>query len=246
MDSLYNDLASVYEIMYSTFINYPEEYSFYRTILDRHAAKSVLEIGCGAGHLASLFLENNFPYRGIDLSDQMLALARKRNPNGIFINGDSRSYQLKSPVDSILMTGRTISYLRENIDIQNSLLKAHQNLKTHGIICFDFIDASRFLLEIEEGTSIIHESTFKSDHFIRESAWKINSANHWCFDWSSDFYKMSGGKRTLIGRDSTTIRTFTLDEITLFLQLGDFEIVEVIDKATYAFPTYVIVATVQN
>ncbi len=46
----------------------------------------------------------------------------------------------------------------------------------------------------------------------------------------------------MIAEDFSTVRVFTLNEIQLFLYMKGFEILEVIDRKTYAFDTYVIVA----
>lgn len=40
----------------------------------------IIDIGCGSGRDATLFIQNGYEYRGIDLSDEMLALARQAVP----------------------------------------------------------------------------------------------------------------------------------------------------------------------
>ncbi len=114
MSILYNSLANVYEAMYQTFIDYNEEHSYYSQILKNYNKKEVLEIGSGTGNLATLFLEEGIAYGGLDASDEMITLARKKCPKAIFVNGDMRSFQLEEQVDSIIITARTISFLRTN------------------------------------------------------------------------------------------------------------------------------------
>jgi hypothetical protein len=48
--------------------------------------------------------------------------------------------------------------------------------------------------------------------------------------------------KDLIANDFSTVRVFTLNEIQLFLYLNNFEILKTIDRKTYAYDTYVIVA----
>jgi len=39
---------------------------------------SILELGCGDGYLAQLFVQNDLRYRGVDISPQMVAMAARR------------------------------------------------------------------------------------------------------------------------------------------------------------------------
>ena len=84
MGNLYNQLAAVYEAMYQTFIDYKAEYEFYSELLLKYKKNEVVEIGCGTGNLVPYFLENNFNYIGLDLSENMIEIAKNKIPNGDF------------------------------------------------------------------------------------------------------------------------------------------------------------------
>ncbi len=47
----------------------------------------------------------------MDLSKDMVVLSKSKNPNGEFIQGDITSFVLKKQVESVIITGRTTSYL---------------------------------------------------------------------------------------------------------------------------------------
>src|SRR5258706_1380676 len=94
MSDLYTSLAEVYDGMYRTFINYEDECKSYSEILKANQCSQVLEIGCGTGNLASRLIQNGFRYTGLDLSDEMLAIARREYPNGEFVKGDMRDFIL--------------------------------------------------------------------------------------------------------------------------------------------------------
>ncbi|MBT3720908.1 class I SAM-dependent methyltransferase [archaeon] len=51
----------------------------------------VLDVGCGNSDYFEHFSKRNVDYTGIDLSSEMLKIARKNFPNGNFINMDMRS-----------------------------------------------------------------------------------------------------------------------------------------------------------
>ncbi|WP_258931869.1 class I SAM-dependent methyltransferase [Flavobacterium oreochromis] len=79
MISLYQgEMAEIYDIMYQSFINYNEEYIFYKKILDQYNCHNTLEIGAGTGHLANQFILDNFNYIGLDYSSDMLNKAKKK------------------------------------------------------------------------------------------------------------------------------------------------------------------------
>ena len=118
----------------------------------------------------------------------------------------------------------------------------HRNLAPGGIFCFDFIDADKFIPEIWEGKTIEHEASFKGIDYRRASIWKPNVQHGWGFDWTSHFYKKDEGNWTKIGEDFSTIRTFTFQEIELFLKVHHFKIKERMERDSYAFPTGVVVA----
>jgi len=240
--TLYKDLASVYEAMYQTFINYEEEYLLYSDLIKKYNKKHLLELGSGTGNLAAYFIKNGFEYSGLDYSQDMIAIAKTKLPKGTFLEGDMRNFTVTKPVEAILMAGRTISYLLKNEDVQACFTSVHNNLQEKGIFCFDFIDANRFIPLIFQGKEITHEAIFEGTSYIRESTWDLNLKNGMDFNWQSTYFKKASNKLIEIGQDDSTIRTFSINELEIFLAIQQFKIREVIEKASYAFPTYVIVA----
>jgi hypothetical protein len=61
-------------------------------------------------------------------------------------------------------------------------------------------------------------------------------------DWTAKYYITNDTENILIATDYSTVRVFILNEIQLFLYLNNFEILKTIDKKTYAYNNYVIVA----
>jgi SAM-dependent methyltransferase len=243
MANLYDGkMAAIFDAMYQTFINYDEEYVFYNKLIQENNCKSILEIGSGTGNLAKRFKENNQEYIGLDYSQSMIAIAQERNKNSVFIHGDMRNFQLKTPVDNVLITGRSTSYLMANTDINNTFESVYKNLNSQGIFIFDFIDANRFIPFIKENKTILHEATYDGINYIRESHWDTTALENFMLEWSAHYYTVVNGEKEIISNDFSTVRVFTLNEIELFLFLNNFEIIKTIDRKTYAYDTYVIVA----
>lgn len=66
------------------------------------------------------------------------------------------------------------------------------------------------------------------------------------FDWKASYYKGKDKKQISIAEDDSTVRAFTKDEWKLLLELNDFEILECIDRKSYAFDTYVFIARIKK
>ena len=242
MTNLYSKLASVYEAMYYSFIDYEEEYIFYSNILKKYNKSSVLEIGSGTGNLAPHFLQSGFEYLGLDYSKDMTGIAKEKVPEGEFIVGDMRDFQLKNQAQSAIITGRTISYIVEHQDVIAAFSSICRNLQRGGILCFDFIDANRFILDITKERNVVHTATHKGKTYQRRSTWDLKGEHGMDVIWDSTYYEKTDKDWQEIGKDHAQVRTFMLNEIEIFLALENFEIHEVIDRPSYAFPTYVVVA----
>ncbi len=243
MANLYGNLANVYEAMYHSFINYKEEFAFYSNQLKKYKCQSLLEVGCGTGNLAKNFIADNFYYTGLDISSEMLAIAKENNASAIFINGDMRNFTLLHPVDAGIITGRTISYLLSNQDVTNTFTAIHKNLNPNSILCFDCIDARLFIPTINPLKKIVHTAVYKNKKYQRDTFWKPNTNQGFLFDWASTYFE-EGSNNNLIklGDDNATLRTFTKEEMTLFLQQSGFAVQEIINRPSYAFDTFVIIA----
>jgi SAM-dependent methyltransferase len=244
MANLYDGkMAAIYDAMYQTFVNYDEEYAFYNNLIQENNSSSILEIGSGTGNLAKRFEANHQNYQGLDYSDDMIAIAKERNKNSSFIQGDMREFQLDKSVDSILITGRSTSYLITNDDVNRTFASIYKNLNTNGVLIFDFIDANRFIPFTKENPVIIHKAEFENVNYSRESHWDTNnSLENFMLEWTAQYYTTFNGEKEVIENDFSTVRVFTLNEIELFLYLNNFEILKKIDRKTYAYDTYVIVA----
>jgi ubiquinone/menaquinone biosynthesis C-methylase UbiE len=243
MKELYHSLSAVYEAMYQSFINYEEEFLVYSSILIGCQSKSVIEIGCGTGNLANSFLKKGFSYTGLDVSEDMLNIAREKFPNVTFLQGDMRQFTLDFKKDSCIITGRTISYLLSNEDVLKTFHSINRNLEMGGIIVFDFIDALQFIPRIKDGEEIIHTAAYQQKNYQRKSIWTLNLKEGFTFNWLSYYSQITeNGQLVELGTDNSIIRTFIKEELFIFLTLAGFEVLNCVQRPSYAFETFVVTA----
>ena len=172
----------------------------------------------------------------------MIEIAQERNKDCTFIHGDMRNFELQTLVDAIIITGRSTSYLINNEDILNTFESVFKNLSSNGILIFDIIDANRFIPFIKENKTIVHEASYKGINYVRESQWRTTPLENFMLDWNAKYYQIVENEKEILSEDSSNVRIFTLNEMELFLYLNNFEILKVIDRKTYAYDTYVIMA----
>ncbi|GAB3640383.1 class I SAM-dependent DNA methyltransferase [Spirosoma arcticum] len=243
MTKLYSDLAYLYDAMYQTFIDYDKEFGLYADLLRQHQAKSVLEIGCGSGHLAKRFTNQHYDYRGVDISPQMLDIARRRCPQTQFEQADMRTITSERLFDAVLITARSISYIIHNQEVLSTLRHIGQCLPENGKLIFDFIDAATFLPDMDESALIEHWAIHEQQSYLRQSRYVPNLATGLTWDWHSAFFvETPDGQHQPIGTDLATLRAFLPDEIRLLLQLAGFRLIEEHVVQTYAFSTVMVVA----
>jgi SAM-dependent methyltransferase len=225
MTQLYTTLASVYHEMYQHVFDYDKEFSFYDSILKKNNCKKILEVGCGSGMLARRFLKNGYDYLGLDLSREMLDIARSEINSDSFIQCDMRSLSFDQQFDSVLITGRSIAYLTENLDIIITLSGVHNSLKDNGLLVFDLFEANGIFDNFNDFEQNIEHNNKK---IRRISKLKKNLKTGWTYDWYAKYIIEDDGNVSEF-EDLTTLRAFTKDEIQLFLKLTDFKLKEIID-----------------
>lgn len=244
MQSLYsNGFETIYDEMYQTFINYRKEFDFYSKILNQYNKKQVLEIGSGTGNLANYFIKNQYNYLGLDYSNDMITLAKRKTKTNNFLKGNMCDFKLKNKTESVIITGRTTSYLLSNEDVHNGLSSIYKNLKKGGILCFDFIDANRFFKTIKNGKKFKHYAKFNSKKYYRDSFLNTNTSNNFMFDWESKYYEENNN--SIIAHDKSEVRAFTRNEWEILLHLNNFEVLKFIDKPAYMFDCLVVIAKKQ-
>ena len=243
MTKLYTDLAYLYDAMYQTFIDYDAEFALYDNLIQPFGAKSILEIGCGSGHLASRFVAVGYDYTGVDVSPQMLKMARKRCPEAHFEQADMRTLRLDHTYDAILITARSLSYILTNADILSTFRQLARHLTPTGTLHFDFIDATTFLPGLNAETVVEHRAVYNGQPYLRQSRYTPNLTTGFGWDWHSDFFIEEANQPLQpVAQDDATLRAFLPDEIRLLLQLTELSVFGEKRQPTYAFDTWIVSA----
>lgn len=75
---------------------------------------SVLDLGCGYGRVASSFINAGYRYTGVDISKDAITEARKRCPNGTFLEANLSNYKSKNKFDVVSVLYVFVHFVDDN------------------------------------------------------------------------------------------------------------------------------------
>lgn len=131
----YGELARWWPLI-SPVEDYAEESAFVGSLFGRASipVKEVLELGSGGGHVAS-YLKQQFQMTLVDLSEQMLDVSRRLNPECEHVLGDMRSVRLSRLFDAVLIYD-AVDYMTTEADLKVAVETAFIHVRPGGIALF--------------------------------------------------------------------------------------------------------------
>lgn len=130
---MYSDLAWAWPL-----ISPPEDYiaeaNETAELIRNHSRlepQTLLHLGCGGGHV-DFTLKNYLKITGVDISNDMLDLARRLNPEVDYLTGDMRSIRLQQNFDAVIILD-SIAYMLTEDDLRAAFVTAHAHLRPGGV-----------------------------------------------------------------------------------------------------------------
>lgn len=131
----YDTLAQY--IDYDDIIKYIEDILFYR----EKTPKRILDMGCGTGTAALKLAEKGYQVTGIDLSKEMIALAKEKsiqsNKKIEFLQVDMEEYSKPKAFDMVVSLSDCINHVTRHQGVQQIFRNVFSNLKEGGMFIFD-------------------------------------------------------------------------------------------------------------
>lgn len=103
---------------------------------------SVLDLGCGAGVLASVLARRGCMVTGVDVSPAMIRLARERVPQARFMCASIAEAPLEE-VDAVIAIGEVIHYLADGAEVRRVFRRVRSVLRPEGIFVCDALLPAR-------------------------------------------------------------------------------------------------------
>ena len=177
----YEQFARIYdwaldELPYERWLSYIEK--IFKTY--EVAPKLVLDLGCGTGAMTGLMAQKGYDMIGVDLSEDMLAVAREKAKEMatdiIYLNQDMTELDLYGTVDAVISCGDALNYVLDEEDLLEAFKKVNLFLDPGGLFVFDMntvykfkeVLGNRTYAENNEESAYIWENYFYEDESVNE------------------------------------------------------------------------------
>lgn len=137
---MFSKSANYYDEIYNSLgKDYSKEANKAHKIIQKYGksgGKSMLDVGCGTGHHVGL-LREYYQIEGLDLDQNILAVARKKYPKIPFHKGDMKNFKLNKKFDAIICLFSSIGYMKTKSGIQKAIQTMAQHLLSGGVMLIE-------------------------------------------------------------------------------------------------------------
>lgn len=128
-----------YYDLFNTGKDYEIEVDFLEKVFERFGKKpiKILDLGCGTGMHDKLLSEKGYEVNGVDLSEEMVSIARRNVPSGNFVVADISNFQMGEKYDVIICMFSVLGYLTENKQLEGFFRSCKNHLSENGLLILD-------------------------------------------------------------------------------------------------------------
>ena len=218
---LYDSL--MYDVDYKKMASFIKERLYKTGICDG----LVLDLACGTGVLTRLLADFGYDMTGIDLSEEMLAIAReKSNDNILYLEQDMTEFELYGTMRAIVCSMDGFNYILDEDELLKTFKLCNNYLDPDGRLIFDINSFYKF-------TNILADNTFVYDNEDVFYTWEneFDEEENLCDFYLTFFVKEENGKFLRINEEQTE-RAYTEDEIEKLLNKAGFKVLAKYDGYT--------------
>jgi SAM-dependent methyltransferase len=145
MSGYSKEFARVYDRRWKQFADQaaPLIREYYESLHSHRTPKTLLDLCCGTGQLATHFLHHGYQVTGLDLSPHMLAIAREHNNEAIavgraeFVEGDATNFSFNRRFGLVVATFDALNHLPDMAALQACFACVRAVLAPAGCFIFD-------------------------------------------------------------------------------------------------------------
>jgi SAM-dependent methyltransferase len=183
-------------------------------------AKTLLELACGTGALLKP-LAKRYGVSGLDLSKEMLKVARKEVPRGKFFYGDMARFNLHRKFDVVLCVFDSVNHLMKFSQWESLFKNASEHLSPDGVFIFDVNTESKLARHSLERTWV---RKFDGSYMLM----KVQDLGKGIFNWKVEIFERQKGNQYKLWTENIKEVSFPVKRIMTALSYN-FSSVKVFD-----------------
>jgi len=175
---IYGGFATVYDLFMDD-IPYDEWFGYLQGLFAEYGITEglVAELACGTGEMTKRFAGAGYEMIGLDLSEEMLGMARQKCPEDVLlIHQDMKKFELYGPVRAMFCVCDGMNYICNKEDLRKVFRRVSLFLEDNGIFIFDLktdyfyreILGSRTLADNRENAGYIWENIYHEEEKLNE------------------------------------------------------------------------------
>lgn len=226
--------ARLYDAMYAG-KDYARECNAMEGAIRRHgdggAYRSVLDLGCGTGSHSVALARRGYDVAGVDLSEDMLAIARAKAAAGLrasFHHGDMRDASVGRTFDVALILFAALGYQTEDEAVAGTLANVRRHLRPGGLLLLDVWNAPTLAREgAPDRLSVVERPR---GQLIKASTRTLRAGSA-VVDVRMRVWEIEGATLTGSADETHRMRAFARPELERFLAAAGLT-----PRAFFAFP----------
>lgn len=227
---LYSSLAPLYKFIYDRHVDYDDQLALVQEVMGADD-RSILEVGCGAGKLLTLLTATYKRVVGVDLNEEMAAIARETAPNAAVLTADMRTADLDECFNAVIMLGRVLPHSTTNEAAIELLDNCYTHLAPGGGILFNTFD----LRGLKDGH--VSEDTFTSENYTvtRTQTGFVTDwdGGHWGFDAEYVITDRETGE-TAVTEETMHLRAHTPADLESYLTEVGFNDISFVRESDFS------------
>jgi len=129
----YKNMAKYYDLFYKN-KSYENEVKFLVNLINTR--KNILDVGCGTGIHMEILENKGYNCDGVDLSSEMLDVAKSRVSGNLF-QGNLLNFDLNKKYDAIISMFAVFNHLDNYEEFKIGILNLYNHLNDNGILIID-------------------------------------------------------------------------------------------------------------
>ncbi|MBE6763837.1 MAG: class I SAM-dependent methyltransferase [Ruminococcaceae bacterium] len=226
----YRALAECYDRLMET--DYGVRADYLLSLFRKHGARvqTLLDLACGSGSLTAALCERGIDMIGVDLSQDMLALAAEKCPDSLLLCQDMRKLDLYDVVDGAVCTLDSLNHLLRTADLSAVFARLRLFIAPQGLFIFDVNTPYKHRCILGDNTFVLED-----DEVL--CVWQNALDDKTCtVDMALDFFWEGEDGRYDRTSDTVRERAYTQKTWTRLLNDAGFEVLAVYADLTEESP----------